>query len=1074
MKTKITLSILIFLVSLNSFSQKWISVNSNFKAENKIELVKQTYNESILDVSINAYNLQTVQTPNGTEYIVNSKNAVTMQIKSSPNLPKLSKSLVIDNNKKMQVEFFDLQYTEIKNIKIAPSKGVITRDIDPSTVAYEYGNDYSLNQFFPKEIASISKPYIIRDLRGITVNLTPFQYNPVTKTLRIYTHYKVRVFNNGEIDNINVLTENKQIKTTPDDFLKIYNRKFLNFKNINSAKYTPLEEGTPGRMLIIAYGDFIDEMQNFVNWKNQKGILTEIVNVSSIGNSSAIKTYVQNYYANHSDFAYLLLVGDNAQVPSSSTSAGVSDNNYGYLAGSDHYLDIFVGRFSAETATQVTTQVDRTIHYEKDITSAENWMQYALCVASNEGGGSQGDDGESDITHETNISNDYMNYGYLGFATCYQGTGEDATDISTAINNHCGIATYTGHGDTQMWNSVEPNGYTNTHVDALTNTNKLPFVISVACVSGSFASNTCFGEAWQRSTDNTGNPTGAIANIASTINQSWNSPMCAQDEMVDILVESYSTNIKQTFGGITVNGYAQMIDEYGSDGENMADTWTCFGDASVLLRTKQPQNMVISHATGINVGSSTFNVNCDVQNALVSITKDNVIIGTQYVSGGAANVSLSPAITGTGSILVTVTAYNKVTYQQIVNIITSTNPPVCDFTGNPTTILEGQTVNFTDLSTEYPNTWNWEFEAGTPLTSNLQNPTITYSVAGTYNVKLKVQNSNGADSLTKLLYIIVNPNTNPPIADFVANNTNIIVGQTVNYTDLSVNNPTSWSWEFEGGTPSTSNLQNPTNVTYSTAGVYQVKLVSTNTHGFDEEIKIGYITVNPPVSCEAGASGEWEYINGVSCGTINNQSTGWSASGYGDYTAITTEILAGNTYSITVSIGNGYSSDQVYAWVDWNLDGDFTDVGENIFNSSQNGQSTYTFNFTVPNNASNGNIRLRIRLNDSAHGSVTESCGISEYGEVEDYTLVLYPITNVQNKEIKNNLVEIYPNPSNGMFNLISNKSITKISVLDFTGKVLFEINDSTKVELINRSKGCYFIKIQGTDFVEIKKVILN
>ncbi|MCD6365950.1 MAG: peptidase C25 [Bacteroidales bacterium] len=695
--------IALLIWSANFASGSWTKIDNAQSPNTKVKLLNSTEETSVIQFNVNAYQLHRVMTPQGLAFTVKIPDGTPLQIKGTPNLPKLSASLIIPNDKQMQAEVQYSDYIEINNIEIAPSKGVITRNIDPATVAYAYGEVYNQNNFFPGNLSELNKPYIIRNYRGVAVWVQPVQYNPITKTLRIYKTIVVKITPTGNPAQINALSKAKGGHTATPEFQNFYQHNFLNY-NTFQTKYTPIEEGTPGRMLVISYGSFMTTMQPFVDWKNQKGIFTEMVDVSTIGNAAAIKTYVENYYSSHSDFCYLLLVGDNAQVPTSSTGAGDSDNNYGYLAGSDHRIDIFVGRFSAESTADVTTQVDRTIHYEKDITSSESWMQHGLVVASDQGGGSTGDDGESDIAHENNIKTDYLNYGYTDVATCYQGTGEDVSDISAAINANCGVITYTGHGDTQMWYSVDPSGYTNTHVNALTNNNHLPFIFTVACLSGDFASNTCFGEAWQRAT-NSGNPTGAIANIASTINQTWNSPMCAQDEMVDILVESYTNNIKRTFGGLSANGWGQMIDEYVSDGENMADTWTVFGDASLMVRTKQPQDMTITHASGINVGSSSFNVSCDVEGALVSITKDNVILGTEYVNSGAANVALSPSITGTGNILVTVTAYNKVTYQQLVPIVQSTNPPVCDFSGTPTTITAGESVQFTDLSTEYPTTW---------------------------------------------------------------------------------------------------------------------------------------------------------------------------------------------------------------------------------------------------------------------------------------------------------------------------------------------------------------------------------
>ncbi len=92
--------------------------------------------------------------------------------------------------------------------------------------------------------------------------------------------------------------------------------------------------------------------------------------------------------------------------------------------------------------------------------------------------------------------------------------------------------------------------------------------------------------------------------------------------------------------------------------------------------------------------------------------------------------------------------------------------------------------------------------------------------------------------------------TNAPIADFSANITTVYTGGSVDFTDLSMYNPTSWSWTFSGGTPATYNGQNPPAITYNTPGTYNVSLTVSNTYGNDTETKSGYINVVPPSGCD--------------------------------------------------------------------------------------------------------------------------------------------------------------------------------------------------------------------------------
>jgi len=96
----------------------------------------------------------------------------------------MSSSVIIPDLAKMEVKVLSSSFKEFTNIEIAPSKGNFTRDIDPETVPYLYGKQYNEDRFFPKEITSLRDPYIIRDYRGQTVVISPFQYNPVSKNFK--------------------------------------------------------------------------------------------------------------------------------------------------------------------------------------------------------------------------------------------------------------------------------------------------------------------------------------------------------------------------------------------------------------------------------------------------------------------------------------------------------------------------------------------------------------------------------------------------------------------------------------------------------------------------------------------------------------------------------------------------------------------------------------------------------------------------------------------------------------------------------------------------------------------------
>jgi uncharacterized protein (TIGR02145 family) len=162
------------------------------------------------------------------------------------------------------------------------------------------------------------------------------------------------------------------------------------------------------------------------------------------------------------------------------------------------------------------------------------------------------------------------------------------------------------------------------------------------------------------------------------------------------------------------------------------------------------------------------------------------------------------------------------------------------FSASPTNGTPPLTVNFTDESTGSPNSWAWSFGDGT--SSTLQNPSHIYTSQGEYTVALTVVGNYGNDTEVEMNYIVVGSAGNdPPVADFIASPLSGSVPLTVNFTDQSTNNPTSWQWDFGNGNSSTQ--QNPSH-TYTAVGTYTVSLTVNNSYGSDSETKNSFIEVS--------------------------------------------------------------------------------------------------------------------------------------------------------------------------------------------------------------------------------------
>lgn len=182
------------------------------------------------------------------------------------------------------------------------------------------------------------------------------------------------------------------------------------------------------------------------------------------------------------------------------------------------------------------------------------------------------------------------------------------------------------------------------------------------------------------------------------------------------------------------------------------------------------------------------------------------------------------------------------------------------------TVAEGEAITFTDLSLGVANR-QWTFPGGTPAKSGLPVVDVVFSDEGNIVSTLEVEYFDGTTD-TKNFNIQVFPVL---IADFIPSATRIKVGESVTFTDNSIGTPTSWSWEFEGGTPATSTEQNPT-VTFNVNQPVSVKLTivrSADGSTVTEE-KVNLVQVGPPELCMNGnfETGEgnvvdWQTWNGA-------------------------------------------------------------------------------------------------------------------------------------------------------------------------------------------------------------------
>ncbi|NDI99724.1 T9SS type A sorting domain-containing protein [Flavobacterium sp. LaA7.5] len=141
-----------------------------------------------------------------------------------------------------------------------------------------------------------------------------------------------------------------------------------------------------------------------------------------------------------------------------------------------------------------------------------------------------------------------------------------------------------------------------------------------------------------------------------------------------------------------------------------------------------------------------------------------------------------------------------------------------------------------------------------------------------------------------------------------------------------------------------------------------------------------------PTVLNTGTSGD--FINNFSFANVTNNASGDTAADYIYYSALTANVVGGQTYNISLQSGSAWGQ-RFRVWIDFNQDGIFS-ASESIFDTTTATTAAVNGTVTIPASAFNGNTRMRVGCRYGSTGiTATEACGHAGFGEWEDYNVVI-------------------------------------------------------------------------------------
>ena len=527
---------------------------------------------------------------------------------------------------------------------------------------------YASRNYDERPLAEVTVMGTMRGIQIGALQINALRYNASANTIRVYNDIEVEVsFENADLE----LTEKTLVNTYSPYFRTVYASLFNERAIMDIYDEHPDLWAVPVKVLVIANRMFEDAMEPWITWKTEKGFYMDVNYTDEIGtNANAIKTFITNKYnegvANGGTPSFLIIVGDNAQVPASQTGSAshcVTDLYYYAVAGgaNDYFGDMYHSRFTCESVAEFEIVRDKGMMYEQYTMPDPSYLSNTLLIAGWDATWNP-KDGKPTIQYAMNY---YYNAEH-GFDNVYNWLEQPYTGCYAPMNTGVNFVNYTAHGSNTSW--ADPS-FTNSNVTQLTNQDKYFWSMGNCCEAADWGiSGKCLGETFIVTPNK-----GAFAYIGSCPSSYWyedyyfavgaTNTFYAPPTYEESSMGCYDAQFQDDFNSLSAvpfvgnlavayshaNGYQGSVsDQY------YWESYHVLGDGSICAYHVNPAENTVSHLPTLPIGMDFYTVAAD-PGSYVGISKDGVLYGAGEIGEeGTADIPIEP-ITSGGDVKIVVT-----------------------------------------------------------------------------------------------------------------------------------------------------------------------------------------------------------------------------------------------------------------------------------------------------------------------------------------------------------------------------------------------------------------------------------